>query len=675
MDTYRKIKMKSIIHRNSVIISMFVFNFISLLSSQNLHAADQSYLEPGSLRLTHNLILESVLHQLEPGWTVTKSPTDSRNKVYSKVDSQSRSWTGETGERLVTEAATNLNDIISGRVLFEAQGEYADRYWRPINVEHEAKNKDDILILRQAEGFVKQDSWSLHGFSGVGHGNWSDKGDFFNLYGDAYPDSDYLGSSGYFGIYPESWKQDQFLNISKRIVPQGVEGAADLNGVELGAVYGNEVVWGYKKSFYGRVGVPLKSTNLTFIYKDELVPASFYSEHERKQAYELSWMVPFENGHRIDVGVLYQPFRVGKNYLVDDTVSDGSGILGSSHVISEKKAKKSDAFAERLRLERNQELFNRLWNASIDLTHAGVLAGNKNEATTALGTNITPDFQWKTSYTYRKPVEGPIPFLHEGTIDNLGAIISNPRGPESPFTVNWDNREAVFLTSTFWFDPTPGTNLFLNDPTNLSGWNINPKEDAPFAFAIQHKMSDYKTTTDRQYYYNTFGEIVWEPAAKNGAWASAHPLNEIKILTHGVKGKLGWTLGFAGGQAPAVSGLAYNNTTIHEKPLTEYASIEGGLQRWPFSIWAHYGSGVWGPEYNIHPFFGETYDQLWGLGFRTNFTVNTTLDINYLAARQDDSMYLSPTLGSFNEIRTVFSHKFGFLVQFDRPASRGYKPK
>ena len=134
-------------------------------------------------------------------------------------------------------------------------------------------------------------------------------------------------------------------------------------------------------------------------------------------------------------------------------------------------------------------------------------------------------------------------------------------------------------------------------------------------------------------------------------------------------------MGIAGGQTVAQLGIAYDNDTDVNKSITEYFSIEGRVERWPMAYWAHYGSGVWGPEENIHPAFGLSHDRLWGLGVSYNITVNTTWDVGYLAARQDDDLFVGTDLGSFDEIRTIFSHRFGFLFQFKEPARRGYRSR
>lgn len=634
-------------------------------------AEDAPYLEPGSLRLSHDLTLEGVFHRVRPGWRVVDSGL---NKTYSLQENKTNPWRSEWGQSLLTEAAARLTPDIQGRVLFEAQGEYADRLWRPVNINHDVDKQGNHFVLREAEASIEKEAWYWRWFSGVGHSDWRAQGDFFTLYPASFPDDDYLGTSGHFGIYPDRWKQHVFLNITRRRIPSGSELGASVLGWEAAVAAGEELVWGYDRSYYGRLSAPLLASRLTFVFKSEEIPFLFLpGQEERRNAFALSWMMPWESGHRLETGVMYQPFRVDERYRSVSDVPSGTGLLGSSYAFSQKRTKESDAFAERLRFEYRPGWTDLGLTGVVDATHAGVLAGNKNEANAEVWADLTSVVRGAVKYTYRTPVEDPIPLLYEGNPNDIGAIAANPRGPESPFTVDWTNREAVFLETTLWFDPSPGSSAFRYDPANLSIWNLNPEEDAPMTVAVQHRMSDYRGTTDRQFYFNESGEVVWEPAGHTGAWPTARPVHEFRVLTRGRWGDSLWTAGFAGGEALAISGLAYTSDAQNNKPISEYYSVEGRLDYWPFALWAHYGTGVWGPEGNLHRYFGLSFDRLWGMGASYNITTNTTWDVAYLAARQDDTLFLAPDLGSYDEIRTLFSHRFGFLVQFQEPARKGYR--
>ncbi len=634
--------------------------------------ADDSYVEPGTLRLSNEATIENVMHRTQPGWDVSNNPLD---KTYSQNSNANSPWKAEWGESLLTEAATRLTPDIFGRVLFEAQGDYADRYWRPDNIEHELDNADRYAIVRQAEARIDRDDWYAHAYEGVAHGSWADKGDLFGLYPESVPDDDYLGRSAYFGMTPDNYKQDMFLNISKRHAPRGFEGGAQALGMDATVAYGNELNWGYDKGGYGRLSAPFGPSKLTFVYKNENVPYNTDPNNdERDRAYALSWNVPSVSGNSLDAGVMYRPFRIGETYLVDRDVDGGSGLLGSSHQIGTKTSKKSEAFAERVQgiLHTTIVEHDVAWN--MGLTHADVLAGNKQQLDLGVGTELTSLFKASVQYMYRKPIEGPLPFLYEGTPDNIGAIASSPRGPNDPFRVDWDNRQAMFLTTTLVFDPTPGTSLLVYKPDALQYWNVNPRENAPVAIAFQERMRDYPTTTDRLSYIDQNGDYTSDPPAHSGAWATKHPIQDFRLLFVGHPKNWSWTLGIAGGQDLAYQGLAYSDNATVNKPITEYYSIEARVEYLAWTVWGNYGTGVWGPE-GYQQDFGESYDRLYGLGASYKITVNTTLDVSYLAARQDDNLFVAPDLGSFDEIRTLFSHRFGFLFQFSDAAQTGYRAR
>jgi hypothetical protein len=645
---------------------------LSVLSAVATGLADDSYVEPGTLRLTHEATLEGVFHRTEPKWGVHNNALD---KTYFQNNDSKRPWESSFGESLLTEAAARVTPDIFGRILFEAQGDYADRYWRPNNIEHQIDNSDRHAFVRQAEIRIDKDNWYAHGFEGVGHGNWADKGDLFGLYPESVPNDDYLGRSGYFGMTPQNYQQDLFLNISKRRVPRGFEAGAQAMGLDATVAYGNELRWGYDQGGYGRVAAPIGAGKLTFVYRNEDVPyRTDQNADERDRAYALSWYVPSVTGNNFDAGILYRPFRIGEAYLVDRDVSGGDGLLGSSHQIGTKTSKRSEAFAERVQGVLHTTLVEHdlAWNAG--LTHADVLAGNKQQVDLGVSAELTSLVKASVQYMYRKPIEGPIPFLYEGTPDDIGAVAASPRGPDDPFRVDWDNRQATFLTTTLVFDPTPGSTLLVYKPDALQYWNVNPRETASLAVAVQHRMRDYPTTTDRLSYINADGDYTSDPAAHSGAWATRHPIHDFRLLLVGHPKAFSWTLGFAGGQDLAYQGLAYSNNATVNKPITEYYSVEARIEYLAWTLWGNYGTGVWAPE-GYQQGFGESYDRLYGLGASYKITVNTTLDVSYLAARQDDSLFVAPDLGSFEEIRTLFSHRFGFLFQFSDAAQSGYRAR
>src|ERR1044071_8121642 len=137
-----------------------------------LHAEEAPYLEPGSLRLSNTLNLEGVFHTVPKGEDVMDAGFHGIKKFFPEDSTKNIPWKADWGENLLTEVAARPWKEMSARVLFEAQEDYADRYWRPININHLKDQKNDHLILHQAEGKVDQENWYLHGFSGVGRNGW-----------------------------------------------------------------------------------------------------------------------------------------------------------------------------------------------------------------------------------------------------------------------------------------------------------------------------------------------------------------------------------------------------------------------------------------------------------------------------------------------------------------------
>lgn len=263
--------LRPMIVRDPRVIIAFIFAL--LFSFPRLSFADDYYVEPGSLRLSHKLTLEGLSHKLSPGWTVSESPTDKRDKVFQKTNSDKQQPSEqEWGAKLLTEAAVRPWQDIYARILFDLQGQYADRYWRPLNIDHESDIKSDPLIVRQYEIRVDQPAWYAHAFSGVGHGSWVDKGDLFRLYPEAHPESDYLGSSGLFGFYPDDWKQDFFMNISGRRVPTGFTAGANAMGLDAEVAYGKELGWGFNDSFTAECNTRLERRSCPLFSKTRMSP-------------------------------------------------------------------------------------------------------------------------------------------------------------------------------------------------------------------------------------------------------------------------------------------------------------------------------------------------------------------------------------------------------------------
>lgn len=560
------------------------------------------FLEPGTLRYTGDIRLEGVFQAPRPGWYVND---DGLNKTWTKIGHNERPWKTEWGSVWLNEFAAQFTPDIAARMEVEVQGDYADRYWRPINANHRADENGEHVFIREAEGHIKKESWYLEGFSSVGRPSWKGKGDLFELYPESWNMGDYLGLSSSFGMYPESWQQDTFFNISGDHVPRGGELGGTWNGMSAVVAYGSELSWRFQDSFFGRLNIPFRETTFTMMYQDEDAPY-VDDPDQRDQAGAISWEIPFGGSHIFDAGVLYRPFRSGEQYTVSRRTTSGGGLLGSDYNLEQKTAQNEDGLGARARFLVHQDFFDHPVDYAVDWSYLGLLAGNKHEIKVDGGSFITQLFRADMRFTYRRPLEGPVPLLYEGTPNNMGAVVSQPRGPESPFTVGWDNREATLFLTTFQLNPSDYSTMFLWDPHRLERWNLKTKDQAEYGLAAQYKLSDYHTATDRQWYINEYGDVAWEPAASPGAPATRHPIHEYRILGTVQKGEWAGLLGFAGGEMLAPSGVPI-------KPITDYFSIEAEISHWPLVFRGHYGSGIWGPE-PFQQFFGESFDRLFGGG-------------------------------------------------------------
>ena len=112
----------------------FIFAAVwTAMAATAVLAEENAYVEPGSLRLSHELSLEGLLHRTLGGYRVTN---EGINKTYAKTGNGTGPARAEFGQSFLTEAAARFSPGLFARVLFELQGDYADRFWRPVNENH-----------------------------------------------------------------------------------------------------------------------------------------------------------------------------------------------------------------------------------------------------------------------------------------------------------------------------------------------------------------------------------------------------------------------------------------------------------------------------------------------------------------------------------------------------------
>jgi len=181
-------------------------------------------------------------------------------------------------------------------------------------------------------------------------------------------------------------------------------------------------------------------------------------------------------------GLLYEPFRLGYTYQTADSTS----------LSDVQTTKRKDAFGGTLRTEiRPASVLDLI---GLGYTYEGRMAGNKQQVDVD-GSKTISDWTLSAAYIYRQPVEGPVPTTFQGTLANPGAFLTIPRGPDDPFTVDWDNRKAHIGSLTLVFNPTPGTSFFKYQRNVVEDWNINPELEPAWVGALQYRVTHYLTNT------------------------------------------------------------------------------------------------------------------------------------------------------------------------------------
>lgn len=570
---------------------------------------------------------EFITNKLEKGWS-TSNVGLNKNFHYSQPVSTTTTpdWLNSAGTILLLKLAVFPAANFSANADLEIINNYADRLWMPVNDEHRLYQENKSVRWVKGEAKYLQENWYLKYFKGVGHYHWGDEGDMFNL-------------------YPEQYETERYLRVSGRAVPEGFEGYCNTGRWgNLTVIAGPELVWGYRDAIYTKYNFKISRFDNTIIYKNEIIP---YGEpNERLSATQLSTKFNLSRNFFLQIGLLYQPFRLGWNYQYTEE---------NSTTLKNDTIQQKDAIATKLKLTTNPyPVLNEL---SLEYGYSGLVAGNKTEISVKANRTLTKYLTGALEYTYRQPLLGPLPFIYEGTEDTPGAVLINPRGPESPFWVNWSNRQASLLSFIFTFDPTPATWFYKYQPNKLEEWNLNPDEDAAVAFSLKYSLEYYPTTTDRMFYYDESGNVVWEPYYHSGAWATKDYLNTLSLI-----GKLklpGYRilLSFSSGESLAGSSLAYTELTSREKPLTRFLQSSVSLVSGPWSGKILYGQNVWGPE-EWQRTFGETIDRLYQLSIARTFGDTFKLSADYTSTRETDNKYYAPEIGSYDEIRIMGILKF-----------------
>ena len=621
----------------------------------------------GSLRLDTELKFEEVFHRLQPPWSVVDPGcgVGCGDLSFSQNNTSGHgAWTSGFGDQLTLAMQARPSQNLFGNATLSYQTDYDNRYWLPITDEHDISDTGGRLRTMSGEMGYASDDFGLRAFSGVAHDGWENHGDLFDL-------------------YPAQWNVDKYRDFSGRQVPRG--GEMMLNGGDFGRLTlegGGEQVWGYGPSLYALYENRLGSADVSVVSKFESIPWGDPDEHI--ESHSLSSRMGVLPGGTLSLGILYQPFRMGRTYTHVDEVPAGQGIEGSSFVPSQHTVQIEDAFGGQLLYE--QKLPVLVDDIKLRLQYLGRVAGNKKEFHIQADRKIDRDYTGVAEFTYQGPLEDPVPFVFEGSPSNQGAAILTPRGQEDPFWVNWSNREARIYAFTLTYNP--GRAPFYrntNDSPKMS--NLNPDVNVPLAWAVRYQAAHYLTAIDHSYYVDQSGNYIWEPAASNGAAATSRPLSEVQsIFRFQVSPQFAVAVGAEGGESLASSSLPYNDTTNTLKPITDY--IEGQIRFFinrRYTTWFRYSQDLWGPYSDFDPSqpvnaqdfqraFGIVAQKLFEAGGEANLGNDFVLGIRYVSVRENDNIFTASDIGSFDEYRMSLSYRFGLLAKFTEAPSPQIKP-
>ncbi len=640
----------------------FIFAALLTLAANSTYAADN--LKVKSLRIDGNLTFEVWSHKLQPGWSVSPSKLA---KLYANDQVSEDKWHYFAGQTLNVDFSYRPSKNWTMMLGILAIGNYADRFYIPINDEHRLKYNNEKFKWTRGELVYKGDRFQNSFNGGIGHYHWENEGDMFQLYTEQ------------FDVY-------NYRRVSGRQAPRGLDlkYAGDFGKLEL--VHGAEVIWGDQTSTYGKYNWRWGYFNNAIIFKNARV---FWGDKpmEHLNAYEFTTKIDMIEPVPIDLGVLYQPFRLGRGFLyVEDSGSNNSYTIPNStytintgsRLIQSGTTGTGDAVGYKAKV--GFKFIPGIEEVSLGYARLGASAGNKQEYSGGLKKELNAFTNLDFTGIYQKPIYGPLPYLYEGTSADPGPGVIKPRARNDAFWVTMENRQAHIYKLTLNFDPTPSSWLYLWQPNILEEWNMNPKENATFALAFQYLARKYPTTTDRWYYRTRDDDILWEgesDATKeywdyrpHGKWATTQWLHSFNTMIRLIPApSYKFWVNLKWGQDVATGALAYTLDTDENKPITNFFLGTIWLDKKPYKASATYGKDVWGWE-EWHQRFGGTNDRLYKFSLSRTWenapfnSTDSTIGVEYVGVREKDNLYVYPELGSFDEWRLFFNLHFGALVVF-----------
>ena len=590
---------------------------------------------------------ESVVKKLQDNWSYQEEGPNGINKIYFSTYVKNN-WDYSSGYKILTELEFVPFNNFYVKSNLKMVPQYADRFYQTVNDDHRVYLEKTNLKITNAEIKYNTNLGYIRYFKNVGHYHWGYEGDIF-------------------GLFLEQLEPERYLRVSGRTVPEGTEINLVYRDKKLNIFFGPEVKWGYHDGIYSRLSfntnVARKIFTHTFVLASDKPEFIMFANPEERLT-RIAYTLRFDVSKRKDfvqLGLLYSPFRLDKEFKYVEELKEGEGDFGSKYKIYSDKTSLKDAFGGKIEFNINSyEKF--LEEIKLSYSYLGAVAGNKQEISLYSYRRFGYMNTLAAKFIYRKPIYGPLPLIK----DQQGTIILAPRGPFDPFWVNWDNRETVMFLLTYTFDPTPYTWFYQYEPNVLDNWNLNPKEDAKLSFAIQTKVASYPTNTDRMYYWDPNGKITWEEYGQTGCWATKNYVGEMSFLSRYRVNPVRLTTKISFGDSLAKGSYPYTDAEGKLKPITNFYKIGLTAEFKDLTLATELGFNIWGPE-DWFETFGESYDRFYQFLISKKFEFygnELNLALKYLATRDVDKKYLAKEIAEFDEIYLLVSTKFGVLGKF-----------
>ncbi|MDR3113057.1 MAG: OmpA family protein, partial [Endomicrobium sp.] len=629
-------------------------------------------MDEGSIKIRGTFIFDGVFNKLGDGWTVRRD-LSGLNKYFNYRPSLNikNKWEDSYGQTFLLNLAVKPTDWFFAEFGIEMINDYADRYWIPVNEEHRMSyggTRAPLFGWSSARIGIVTERFSLTYNRNYMHNGWEREDDMFQMLLKQDTPDDYLRYSGHHT--PDFW---QFKT-------KGVFGDIDV-------MVGEEVIQDYRRGAYIKYK-NIFGSGINFYYSDHIIP--FGNRDERMRNLQLNSDFNFWGESNVRLGFLFRPFRIGEEYASSEKVGYPNGYGGSAYDFYSDETgyfvdEKNNAFGAAVKFTFPKKFWFDIVTLGAD--YRGLVAGNRYKADISVEKRLSNYSNAFLSYYYQKPLFEAMPLIFSGA-NYIGwtPLLSSGRGPSSPFWVWWrnlnsgfDNRETSAFSFIYTYDPTPSTWFYMFDPNKVTESNLNPEEDAPFAFAVAANAVQYFGRLDRQSFWEYDGSSVWEDAYSNGTAAPDRYIGSIYFLSQMIKNRTKIIFDFEIGEDLATLSYAYPNDAsgspreAFTTPMIGYFKTSLTVKHNPYLFKAAYMKNVWGPE-DWHKNFGSTFDEVYLAHISRDIGDMFNVGMEYVGARKNDSRVLhnpgfadkevSSETGSFDEIRVYLKILFDVVVRF-----------